>query len=166
MFRHGFLETSAYENRGVLDRLKGKESDFIKHIDKLTALSKAVKQGEFNKVLDIYYRLPPSLQNEQTLLVFRARAAYAVSEDEYAKAVTAFEKIYPDHPAVLLLSIETNVEQKHFDEALNRINRLDKKLGGDPYLELRRAGVHIAATESQESNVRCWELRSPNCLWR
>jgi hypothetical protein len=56
--------------------------------------------------------------------------------------ISAFERDFPDDPSLLLLVIDGYALKKDGPKLLAAIDRLDRKVGGDPYLELHRAGAY------------------------
>lgn len=145
MFRREFREIAAYQQRGVLDRLTGKESEFIKHFEDFRAMNEAAEKGDHQKAVKIYDSLPPSLKKEHNIAINHLLTVQEVDETLYAKALDEFEANYPNDPALLLLSIDTLLTRKRYDDCIKAIDRLDKKVGGDPYLEWLRAGVDLTA---------------------
>jgi tetratricopeptide (TPR) repeat protein len=143
ILRRAFLAAVASESRTLLERLQGKESDFVKHIAETQAMTAAVQNGQPQRAIAIYRKLPLSLQKDKSLLLIRYRAAAELQDDEYTKAMDDFRKYHPDDPCIDIICVDAHFQDGEFDEALACVDRLDEAVGGDPYLELIRANVCI-----------------------
>lgn len=65
-----------------------------------------------------------------------------LEDPAYVDLLTAFERDFPDDPSMLLLVIDGHVMRKDVHALIAAIDRLERKLGGDPYLDLHRAGAY------------------------
>jgi len=144
--RRMLLTAAAEQNKGLIDRLKGQESEYVRHFDKLQALMRAVQQKDHRKVLRVYKTLPPSLRGDRTMMLIRVQAAAHLEHSqeqmpEYDQAVKDFRRAFADDPSIDLLSVDAHLAEKQYDQALAAVDRLQKALGGDPYLDVLRAGV-------------------------
>jgi predicted Zn-dependent protease len=64
---------------------------------------------------------------------------------DYVKALDAFAAAFPDDPALEIMRISQATFHKRFADALAQIARLDKRVGGDPYLDAERANIYLMA---------------------
>jgi tetratricopeptide (TPR) repeat protein len=108
----------------------------------LTEMQQRCKEGQFQAALDIYEKLPENLQKEKAAMLTRIQAASRVKGKPYDDAIRAYRKEYPNEPNLDLLMIDAYLEHKLYDRSLACIDGLDKTVGGDPYLDVLRAGVH------------------------
>jgi hypothetical protein len=131
------------ENRSFVDRIVGKESDFVRHARDIEQLSKAVAQSDFTSGLAAFRRMPESLQREKFILIPRLLCASNVSEEEYLAAMEDLRKHFPDDPCIDFISIDAYVLREKFAEAMACIDRLSKALDGDAALESKRGDLLI-----------------------
>ncbi|MEW4567364.1 hypothetical protein AB1L88_05800 [Tautonia sp. JC769] len=142
--RHGYLTTVARSQRDLIDRLTGKDRELIAYLPTLSQMNVDLQAGQYEAVLTAYRSLPESLQKERLFLVLRFSAAAEIDDDDaYAAALADFLEYFPNDPGVDLLMIDSHVLRGEFDEALAAIDRGDRGIGGDPYMHLLRARVHI-----------------------
>jgi hypothetical protein len=139
--RRGFIPVVASSSRTFLEKLTTSESDYMKNFDKILAMTNSLNAGRPADTLAAYRTLPASLQKEKTVLLLRLRAAMAVSEPEYAAAIEAMRTNFPRDPALDLIALDGFFMKKQFAEALAGIDRLEKSVGGDPYLGILRANA-------------------------
>jgi hypothetical protein len=128
---------------GFLDKLLKKDNEFIKNMPKITTATGQVQKGACAEALKTIASLPPGMQSEKTVLVLRLQAAVQVGEAECASALADFRKAFPDDPALDFLSIDALYLTRKFEEMRKAVDSLDKRLGGDPYLEVFRANSYV-----------------------
>lgn len=133
-------------SKGFVAKLLGTDREYLKNMDKMKTMKEHLDRGEFQEGLAVYEKLPSSLRSEKTYLIARLQlAAGSGDNDAYAKAIADFEKAHPKDPALDLLSIDGFLLKKQYAKAIASIDRIDKRVGGDPYLDTVRADVHIQA---------------------
>jgi tetratricopeptide (TPR) repeat protein len=123
----------------------------LKHADDLTRLAELVTQQQFAESLQLLHNLPANLQTRKHLLLIRVQAAQWVSNAEYDAALAEFTRQYPDDASAHLLSLDGLVLNERFDLALAVVEKIDRLIGGDPYLHVVRAGIHYQAGRSPEA---------------
>ena len=101
-----------------------------------------IKAGQYQAALDTYAGLPERLQKDKVALVKRIEAAKHLKGKPYDDAIRAYRKEFPNEPNLDLIMIDGYLEHKMYDRALACIDRLDQTIGGDPYLDVLRAGVN------------------------
>jgi predicted Zn-dependent protease len=110
---------------------------------------------EAKSVLD---GLEPRLRKEKSILIAQLTVAASLDVDgstgEYARAIAAFEEQFPDDPALELLSIDGYFLKGETDEALAAIDRLDARVGGDPYLDFMRGSMLLEAEQFDRARER------------
>jgi predicted negative regulator of RcsB-dependent stress response len=148
IYRRSYIQTTGALNRGVLARLAGQESDFAKHMDEYLAIVEANQAGDQAKVLKLYNALPVSVKKDRSLLTLRIFAAQKVDENEYMKAMNDFEEWFPNDVALLLITVDRDLLQKKYDHCQRSLDAMEKKVGGDPYVDVLRGGVHLAAEDT------------------
>jgi hypothetical protein len=141
--RRAFLEQTAAEEGGRSGKSEGKEKLF----------NDLLNQGLNKEGLAVFRLLPPEAQRDKVTLIRAATAASQVDEPEYLRLLGVFRKHYPDDPAIDFLSIDYFVVNKQFDQALACIDRVDNALGGDPFLQVRRAVVFFEAGRRTEARA-------------
>lgn len=141
ILRRAYIAVAADANKGLLDRLSGWESDYVKNLPVLKKMTESYKAGQHREVLKAYLQLPDSLKKDKSFLVIRVQAAQALGDERYAAAMEDFRRYYPDDPCLDLLGIDVYAIRKDYARALASIDRLDRSLGGDPYLSVLRAGM-------------------------
>jgi hypothetical protein len=149
--RRAYLPAAADASKGMLARLTGQESDYIKNLDRLKEISKAVAEGRDRDALKLYAGLPRSVQTDKNVLLMRLRAAQNVDEQEYAAVIAEFRSAHPGDAGLDLISLDGYFMKKQYNQVLRCLERLDTALGGDPYLDLMRANVSCELQKLDEA---------------
>lgn len=151
--RRSYVQLAAQQSRGVFARLLGSDQEFLKSVSKLGEMTTLSAAGRNREALDVYNGLPPAVQNEKTFLLIRLQVAQKLGEAQYAEAIARFRALYPNDACVDILSIDGFVMMKQYDKSLAATDRLDKSLGGDPYLNLLRAGIYLSAGQPEKARA-------------
>ena len=139
-------------SRGFVTKLLGKDQEYLKNLDKIGAMKGHLDQREFQQGLAVFQSLPESLRKEKIFLILRLQLASGSGDEKaYAKAIEDFERAHPKDPALDLLSIDGFLLAKEYPKALACIDRLDKRVGGDPYLDVLRGNVHVEAGDQAKA---------------
>jgi predicted Zn-dependent protease len=73
--------------------------------------------------------------------VLRLLAAARLDTKPYAQALDDYHKLFQNDPTADLLSIDAFFLRGEHDKSLAAIDRLDKAVGGDPYLDVMRGNI-------------------------
>ncbi len=112
----------------------------------------AYQEGRFEDCIAMYGKMRPSLQKEKSLLLQRLLAARNVGEQAEAAAIEAFRAVYPDEVCVDLIALDSLFRRKAYREAREAIDRIDKAVGGDPYLHVLRANTYLMEDKFEDAD--------------
>jgi tetratricopeptide (TPR) repeat protein len=143
-FRRGLLPWIADRSRTIGDKLIAGEQDYIRDYPRLRHANELLNQGKACEALATYKSLRPETCKQKQVLLARLVAAQACDDREYAAVVADIQKYYPDDPCVELASVDAFMLRGELPGAMKAIDRLDKSIGGDPYLDSMRAGIREA----------------------
>lgn len=114
---------------------------------------KAMNSGRYADALAAYYRLPMNLQREKSYLLNRLRAAMQVSVQEITAAIDAFHVAHPDDSAADLNFLYSLILQDEFVAARQSLDRIEKSVGGDPFLDVLRARFFVKESKFAEAEA-------------
>jgi hypothetical protein len=159
------MMVSSKLGRGDLSKpLTRSQTDYIDGLRKAGEAREVLQKGDPAEYLRRYAALPRAVQREKGILVLRTMAASQVGEKEALEALEDFKKTYPGDPCIDLVSIDPLTKLKKYDQVIDALDRLEKSVGGDPYLDFLRASVHLLdekAAKAKECARRCVE-REPS----
>jgi len=124
------------DKRTIWASVSGSAKQSLQRAASLKEMTDAFQRGESQRTLDLYQSLPPELQREKAIQIIRLLATQKIDETAYATALDEYLTLYPADPSVHLMSIDAHLIAKRFDDARQAIDRLDKQVGGDPYLQI------------------------------
>lgn len=149
--RRGALNIIASQKQSMMSRLLEGDQNYLKHIDTITALHRATLSGNYQQVLDLYAKLPAKIQADKSLAIARIQASLHLDEKLYLAALDDFAKQFPNDPSSDLMLIDAAFLRKDFDKCLAAVESLDKRLGGDPYLNSFRANMALVQGKTDEA---------------
>jgi hypothetical protein len=149
--RRSFLPLARKTGASV-EKLSPAEKDFLEHFNQFAQMGNAIHQRDWPQALKIYKSLPASVQESKPAMTMRLLATQATSNAEYLATMDEFRKRYPKDPMIDLISVDAHILRKAYDKALESIDRVDKIIGGDPYLKVLRANVLLQENKLDAAN--------------
>ncbi len=150
-FHRAYIQSAAQQNRGFLAKLAGNDQDFINSFAKLGDISQNIAAGKYAEALAVCDALPESVQKDKTFMLVRIQAAQKFDEKKYTAAIERFRQLYPKDVCADILSIDGFALIKQFDKAIAAIDRLDKSVDGDGYLNVMRGAIMLLAEKPEDA---------------
>lgn len=133
------------------DKALSSESEYVKNMPKIQKMLSHLKNKQVREAYSVFQSLPPSVQKDKLIMSLRMTMAQQLGEKEYNAAMQDFRKTYPDDPSLDMLLIDYYALQNNLAESVKTIDRLDKAVDGDPYLNVLRASCKLAAEKTAEA---------------
>jgi hypothetical protein len=149
--RESFLPFARNWVKGGLGQLSPAERDFLANFSEFTAMVDSFHDKEHRQVLETYKRLPDSLKKMKTVLAIRLGSAQSISNEEYLQAIDDYRKFYPKDASIDLIALDAFAMRKAYNQALLGVDRVDKAVGGDAYLNVLRANLLLSQGKSDEA---------------
>ncbi|MFZ5444037.1 MAG: tetratricopeptide repeat protein [Myxococcota bacterium] len=126
--------------KGVLDRLLGKDSAISKHVGDLRKMNEAIRDGRPKEAATIYAALPKEVQEHRLFL--RAHVSAVMDDDAaYEKAMGRYLALYPGDTAAQVMGIDYYFLRKNWPKCLAAIAEVEKRTGPDAWFEFLRASA-------------------------
>ena len=152
--RRMFLQLAAHQNRSLIDRLAGREQLLVQNFDKVQQIPQHIRNGNLEAALSVHDSLPLELQKEKFILMLALRASQESGNDSrYRTVMENFRNWHPNDPAMNFISIDYFILQTRYAEALQALDALEKSVGGDPFLGITRAGIHVASMDYEKART-------------
>ena len=119
-----------------------------KDLEATMRLNELLKAGDFQKAVDAYQALPPELQKQKLVQIYYLQAASKVDNDVYLKALEEYSKLFKGDASADLLAIDALFLTKKWDQLSTVLDRIEKQVGRDPYLDVFRANAAIQRGEA------------------
>lgn len=129
----------AEASKTFLDRLFKPADPLAQSIRSISEMRAMIKDGQFEKAIEIYDKLPEKVQNEKIINLTRMQAAIQVSDDAYASSIEDYRQRFPGDAALDFLLIDGYFFKKDYEKMLDCIDRTSEHVGGDAWLLSMRA---------------------------
>jgi tetratricopeptide (TPR) repeat protein len=160
LFGRGTLALIAQLHPDMFARLSPSDQLYAKHENALVAMDRDIRSGRAKEALATFRALPAELQMDKLFQLVAVQAAQRTNDDDYLLELERLRRNHPGNVVTDLWSVEYYIFKKQCKEALECIDRLDKMVGGDPFLDVKRAdalidaGRHKEAREAAEKAVK------------
>lgn len=167
---HRLYQMTVAQQPDVLERLQGKKSPILEHLNEYRQMAEASRRGDYASTMKLYGQLPPELQNDKTSMLIYVQAASKSSNEEYAAAIEKFRKAYPNDASVDLVSIDGYIMAEKWDQAFAALANVDRAVGGDPYIEVIGSNMEmmrgdVAAARRRAENAAQREPTLTDAYW-
>lgn len=147
----------------------GRPSEALADIEALKLASVKMAQEDVASARANFDKLSAKARTMKAALVVDVQITSQESDEAYMAAMERFARAFPDDPALLLQSIDRSFVAKDFDQTLVVLEKLQRQVGGDPYLdtlqattlgELGRNADAVSASQrciqAEPSLENCW----------
>lgn len=148
-FRRAFLQMAMSEARG-----KAAAEEFMAEFEKVRQMAALTREGNGAEAMAVYNTMSPKTQAQKIVQVSRVMAAANLDEKLYAEVMEDYRNRFKDDPTVDLVSIDAHFLRGDFEQATAAVDRVDKAVGGDPYLEVMRGSFSLAQGKTDEAKAR------------
>ncbi|MCY2963172.1 MAG: hypothetical protein NT069_05875 [Planctomycetota bacterium] len=167
--RRAMIISAATQGPEWLKGLTGRDLDMAKAAKIVREYSDLAAKPDAEGVLALYAKLPKSVQGEKGVLLVRLYAATLIDEATQAKAMADIRKADPKDFAGDMQCLSSYLSSQRYDEFQKVVSRLNKEVGGDPYLNVVLAGMRVelqeyaaarklleAAVDADETLIDAW----------
>ena len=145
------LPAVAAENAGIMAKLTGAESAFLKHVGTMQKINDLSRSQQYAEALALFQTLPESLQKDKTVLMTRLIVAQGAGEAEYTSVIRDLEKYYPNDPARDFRAMDLLAMQGQHDNLIKTVDRLIASIQ-DPYLNLLKVNSLLELNRIDEAH--------------
>ena len=136
----------------------GNSSELDKQIKVLDKIRSLMARNKTEEALSYYEDLPAALKNQKTIKQMYVQLCSEKDDGSYEKALDEFQELYPDEPNMFLMMMDVYILRKEYGKALDGINKLDKLIDSDPFLDYMRALIYNMMDEPGEARVHLEKL--------
>jgi tetratricopeptide (TPR) repeat protein len=131
------------EKPDLVSRLIGRDRDTWENAEALKEILAAHTAKDSQRVLRLFRKLPDSLRTTKLMLLMRLLAAANIDNDEYLQAIDDYVELYPNDPSLDLIMLDAYALRRQFTEAHRTVDRIDRAVGGDPYLRIHHLSFYV-----------------------
>ncbi len=134
------------------------ESKSLEGLLKVVEIKQLVGLGRFDKAHKLYSKLPKKLKEQKAIKIYEVIINSNRDDKSYLKTMKEFVSMFPQDPSIYLVSLDKYVIEGNYDIALACVDSIDKKIGGDPFLNLHRGNIYYMADNVTKSAEKFSEL--------
>ncbi len=123
------------------------------NIDAINNAMKALESNPAQGIVSIK-SLPAELRNTKIMQISIILAASELGDATYQNAIADYRKLFPNDLSIDLVSIDGFIIVKNYKAAIAATNRLEKSIGGDPFLGQLRANILIEEGSDFQEAIR------------
>jgi hypothetical protein len=153
VMRRMLLPTVVTGPENVVDRLTGKEREYVEHIGKIAEAQKLAAEGRGHDALHLLDGLPEGMQRERFVLLTRVGLAQFASQQEHLAEIEALAEAFPDDPTTQVHLIDGYMMQGRPDKSLEALDRIEGSVVRDPFLDVIRANLLGAMGRWSEAKI-------------
>lgn len=127
---------------------KSKSMNDISLLPKIKALR---AEGKYEEAKKVYNQLSDKGKTNKLFMLMDVSISQNLSEEEYKKAISNYEEKFPNDPSLNLVSIDGYILTEEYDKALENINKLDKALNGDSFLDFMRGSIYYLKSDFENA---------------
>lgn len=116
----------------------------IKDLPKVTTIKAQMSSGNYQKAFELFNTLSKNSKQQKAIQIIGIQLAFEISEIEYQKAIQTYEESFPNDPSLYLISMDGAFLSGDYDKVLDLIDKLDRAIDGDPFLDSYRANIYFA----------------------
>jgi hypothetical protein len=117
------------------------DRDRVAHEEEFEQMSDLAEKNDNQGFFKLYDQLPDSMKKDRMVLNLRLAATQKVGRKEFTRALSEYRQLYPKDIAADLFALDDLLDSHAHSEALAAIDHIDKRVGGDPYLNVLRAQI-------------------------
>jgi hypothetical protein len=141
--RRAMIISAASQGPEWLKSLTGRDLDMAKSAKQIREYSDLAAKGDPEGVLARYAKLPKSVQTEKGVLLVRLYAATQIDDQTQEAALADIRKSDPKDYAGDLQCLSSYLAAQKYSQFEKAAIRLNKAVGGDPYLNVVLAGMEV-----------------------
>jgi len=144
-------------DKGFVKELQGDERLFVENVPRLEALERQARAREFKEAFATYEGLPEAVRREWGVrfTMFVCALNLGVESEKWKAAIDDHYRNHADEPWLDLWVASVSLDKKRYAEALVAIDRLDRRVGRDPYLDFMRARACLGQDKLSEAKNLC-----------
>jgi hypothetical protein len=121
---------------------KGEDAGNLK--DVMSRVRSASSRGDFKGAKTELAGLTPTLRATKSVRLLEIQNEMELDEGDYLKLIDAYRRDFPSDPSIDMVSIDGYYLHKDFKGVERTLDRLEKRVGGDPYIDALRAHMFLA----------------------
>jgi len=151
---HLYLPLALQNQRGLIDRLFGRDELLARHWKQVMRLVDCVRDSKLEEGLEVYRGLPAEVRHDKLVLLQRMRlAALHSDQEDYLQVLADLRRYCPGDPVNEMTAVDYYRLREQWTQSAEAVRRLREVIEGDPYLDCLEASVLIKAKDLPGARV-------------
>lgn len=120
-------------------------------LSKLMTAKGLVDRGEYEAANESLAGLSSDVRKEKLFMLIELVIKSNMTDEDYLQVMEDFKIAFPDDPSIYLMSIDYLLLKEEYEAAHEAIDKLDKAVGGDTFLDLQRGLVFYIQGNPQKA---------------
>ena len=168
--RRIYVSAAAEQDQGIVERLFGKESDFLEALQRVPELVEMAATDPAG-ALEILDGFSKETREKKFLQLIRLQVASLLEDDAYVEAMATYAELFPGASELTLLLYDFHWLRGDYERCEEILDEIERNVLGDAYVDILRALLRIDAGDSEaaEASARKAVERDPrleyHALW-
>jgi tetratricopeptide (TPR) repeat protein len=155
LYTYSFDEWTSSQIARLTDII-GRSSTYLEDGAAFQKMTGQMNRQDYAGVKQTYDQLGKKYQQEKFIQLQYIQACHHIDLGLYEKMLTDYSANFPDAASCYLLLLDLYYSKKDYIKTLVDIDKLDKVVGGDPFLDYFRGSVYSLMNKPAEA-LRCIE---------
>lgn len=139
-------------SQGILSNSSTNKS-IMNDLMKMNEIKVFLNRGEVDKAKKAYESISSSSKEKKIFKLTGIRLAGEVSNEAYTKAITDYEKSFPNDISLYLISMDKLILNEEYDETIVVLDKLNAALNGDPFLDYMKGNVYLLKKDLEKAET-------------
>lgn len=140
--RRLWLPAVAELDEEIRKHMGHRNRELAANIMRLIDIKVSASEGDHAKAIQIYEGLPDSVQEDRVFLVYAMQSYFALEKEKaYLALLEKFLELHGESSNRELMLMDVYIYREEYDKSMQMVDDLDKRVGGDVFLESFRAGI-------------------------
>jgi tetratricopeptide (TPR) repeat protein len=136
--------------------MMGQSSNMIGDVQIIVKMRQQFEKQEYAAVKQGYEQLDKKYRQSKAVQLIYIHACEHIDLGLYQKALEDYSTTFPDAASSYLMMLDLYYMQKQYEKGLDAINKLDKVVGDDPFLNYYRGNIYRLMNKPAEATA-CYE---------
>ena len=136
-----------------LERLVKGQEDLTVIGTEVPAIRALIQNGKTDEAYKKFLLLPAAFRETKPGLMLRLQITQVMEGEPYQETLAEIDRRYPNDPSMGLALLDWHLLAGRTGKSMHIIDRIDQKVGGDPYLDNTRASAYFLAKDYEAAEV-------------
>lgn len=152
--RRLWLPAVAQLDEQVRKHMGKRNRELADHIMQINTMRIAANSGDHAKAIQIYEGFPQSVQEERVCIIYVMNSYYeSGNEESYKALLEKFLQLHGEASNRELMLVDVYIYREQYDLAMQMVDDLDKRVGGDVFLESFRGSVAYLSGDYKKAKL-------------